>query len=333
MPENSALEFIGIFGGAALLDYVLGDPWALPHPVQVMGWGIQRYQTLALSWLKRPRPQRIAGIGLTLLLTGMSGLVAWGILAIARQLSPWLYGGCHIVILASCWAGRSLRQAAEDVLLPLGEGNLDQARSRLRLYVGRDTEALEEAEILRAVLETVAENSVDGVMAPLFYGLVGAIVPGLGAAPLAIAYKAVSTLDSMVGYREPPWTHLGWCSARTDDILTWMPCRLTVLTLALISGHPRRVWQLCQRDGPRDPSPNSGWSECAYAASLGVQLGGTNRYRGRIKQKPRVGEPHQPITPEIIRQGLHLTRTCFILWIILALGILGAWQWRMTGLN
>jgi adenosylcobinamide-phosphate synthase len=125
----------------------------------------------------------------------------------------------------------------------------------------------------------------------------------------------------MVGYREAPYTHLGWFSARLEDYLTWLPCRLTVMTLALLSGKPQQVWSICCRDGIKDPSPNSGWSECAYAAVLGVQLGGTNWYGGVAKQKPLLGEPINPITPAKIDRALQLTRYCFVLWLGVAIAI------------
>ena len=309
---------------AAVLDFVIGDPWRWPHPVQGMGWLITRYTQIMLKWGRSPRTQSVLGMVLTLGLVLGSGAIAWSLVAWIQLYSPILSGILETVLLASCFAGRSLRRAAEDVLTPLNQGNLDQARSRLSLYVGRDTQALDESEILRAVLETVSENSVDGVMAPLFYALLGLTIPAIGPVPLAIAYKAASTLDSMVGYRTPPYTHLGWSSAKTDDLLTWLPCRLTVLTLGVLSRHPLQVWRLCRRDAPQDPSPNSGWSECAYAASLGVRLGGDNMYRGVIQHKPFVGDNLYPVTPTIIRQGLQLTRHCFMLWVILTLAVLAA---------
>jgi adenosylcobinamide-phosphate synthase len=212
--------------------------------------------------------------------------------------------------------------AADDVLQPLIAGQLTQARSKLSQYVGRDTEKLDESEILRAVLETVTENATDGVTAPLFYAIVGAFVPGVGSAPLALAYKAASTLDSMIGYWNEPYTDLGWFSAQLEDRLTWLPCRLTVITLALLSGKPQEVWNLCLRDASKDPSPNSGWSECTYAAILGVQLGGTNWYQGVAKDKPFLGDPLDPITPAKIDQALELTRYCFLIWLGLAIAIL-----------
>jgi adenosylcobinamide-phosphate synthase len=305
---------------AALLDYLIGDPWNWLHPVQVMGWGIKQYTQLVLRAKLSPLMERLAGVGLAIGLVGLSGLSGWTIVWIADQVHPWLGAAVAAILLASCFAGRSLRRAAEEVLRPLKAGDLAEARSKLRLYVGRDTENLPEAEVLRAVMETVTENAVDGVMAPLFYALVGAMLP-IGAVPLAIAYKASSTLDSMVGYKEPPYRHLGWCSARLEDGLTWFPCRLTVLTLAVLSGKPHQVWQICCRDAPHDPSPNAGWSECAYAAVLGVQVGGKNQYRGVVKQKPLLGEPIQLITPERVHQATFLTRRNFLLW--LSIGLLG----------
>ncbi|MDY7016471.1 MAG: CobD/CbiB family cobalamin biosynthesis protein, partial [Cyanobacteriota bacterium] len=168
--------------------------------------------------------------------------------------------------------------------------------------------------------ETLAENTTDGATAPLFYAILGALVPGIGSLPLALAYKAASTLDSMVGYRTEPCADLGWFSAQLEDRLTWLPCRLTVAAIALFSGKPRRVWQLCRRDAPQDPSPNSGWSECAYAAALGVRLGGTNTYNGIVKEKPRLGESDRPITLDIIARSLALMRACLLLGLLVFLG-------------
>lgn len=302
---------------AALLDYWIGDPWDWWHPVQGMGWVIQLQTRLALRWLKSPLALRLAGIGLGLSLVVGSGLIGWGMAALTHTLHPILGLAAESGLLASCLAGRSLRDAALDVLQPLQAGDLELARSRLSRYVGRDTDRLDEPDVLRAVLETVTENATDGVLAPLFYAIVGAVL-GVGAVPFALAYKAASTLDSMVGYRTAPYTDLGWFSAKLDDWLTWVPCRLVVATLALQSGRPRQVWQLCCRDAPHDPSPNSGWSECAYAAILNVQVGGTNWYHGVAKQKPLLGDPVQPITPATITQALRLTRQCFLIWLAIA---------------
>ena len=304
---------------AASLDYLIGDPWGWPHPVRIMGWVITNSSQLVISYWHQQWKARLAGIGLGMGLIIGSGVVGWLMVRGANWLHPTVGMTLECILLASCFAGRSLRAAAVDVLEVLNKGQLEAARSKLSQYVGRDTEKLTELEILRAVLETVAENATDGVMAPLFYAIVGAFVPGVGSVPLALAYKAASTLDSMVGYRQEPYTNLGWFSAQLEDVLTWLPCRLTVITLALLSGKPLEICHLCYRDAAKDPSPNSGWSECAYAAILGVQLGGTNWYQGVAKHKPLLGNPVQLITTDKIYRALQLTRYCFLLWLAVAI--------------
>jgi adenosylcobinamide-phosphate synthase len=319
--KEETAAIVLVFG--AILDYLIGDPWGWIHPVQVMGSIITVLTKISLNWTQKKIPRRVAGIILGLGLIISVGVLAWLLIEWLSQVNFVLSLIVQIILLASCLAGRSLRQAAETVIAPLQAENLPLAREKISLYVGRDTDNLNPEEILRALLETVSENGVDGVTAPLFYALLGAFL-GLGAVPLACAYKAASTLDSMIGYRRQPYTHIGWFSAKCEDILTWLPCRLTVLTLALISGHPRRVLAICWRDARRDPSPNSGWSECVYGAILGVQLGGKNQYRGEIVEKPLLGENLYPITSATVRRALNLTRTCVLLWLAIAVMGLGA---------
>ena len=299
---------------AALLDALIGDPWNWVHPVQVMGWVIRHYCTLALKVCYRPIAQTLAGVGLATILIVGSSTIAYLLIQLAKTIHPVLGTAIEAVILASCFAGRSLRDAAHDVLNPVQTGDLITARQMLSRYVGRDTQDLVESEILRAVLETVAENSVDGVMAPLFWAIVGAFTP-VGPAVLAIAFKAASTLDSMVGYKKQPYRYLGTASAITDDVLTFIPCRLMVLTLGIMKRHPLRLWKQCAKDGSQDPSPNSGWSECAYAVALRVQLGGPNTYQGISRPKPLLGTPVRAITPEVVRSALLLNRRAFLSWL------------------
>jgi adenosylcobinamide-phosphate synthase len=300
---------------AAYLDYLIGDPWGWLHPVQVMGWGIDRFTQITLKYCHQPRSRRIAGVVLFWGAVLSAGGVSWLVIYACEWVHPWLSIVVQSIALASCFAGRSLRKAAEDVLTAVETEDLELARSKLSMYVGRDTDKLSILEIDRAIFETVTENAIDGVMAPLFYAIVGLFIPIVGALPLAMAYKAASTLDSMVGYRREPYADIGWFSAKSEDILTWLPCRFTVLTLSIISGKLLTVWRLCLRDANQDPSPNSGWSECAYAAALGVQVGGINYYRGQIQSKPLLGDHLQPITADIIQQALRLTRYNFLLWL------------------
>ncbi len=295
---------------AACLDFWIGDPWGWPHPVQAMGWVIGQYSDRIIKLEPPPLVMKLAGVGLgALVIGGTFGVSAVG-LALLAKVSVLLRWVVEAVLLASCFAGQSLRQAAEDVLSPLSIDMLTQAQEKLALYVGRDTAQLSADEVRRAVLETVSENAIDGVLAPLFYALVGALVGW--AAPVALAYKAASTLDSMVGYKEAPYTDLGWFSAKFEDALTWLPCRISVVTVALLSRKPKQVLQLCWRDARSDPSPNAGWSECAYAASLGVQIGGANTYRGQVKVKPLLGDATRPITKSVIEQALQITRWTFL---------------------
>ncbi|MDJ0531604.1 MAG: adenosylcobinamide-phosphate synthase CbiB [Xenococcaceae cyanobacterium MO_207.B15] len=303
---------------AAIWDYLIGDPDSWIHPVQLMGWIIQGCSQFVIQVTAQKSLRRIAGVILGLALILGSSCVGWLIIKGANIIHPWLGTGIEIMLLASCFAGKSLRVAAEAVLDTLKEADLVKARSQLSRYVGRDTENLSETEILRAILETVAENATDGVTAPLFYAIVGLFLPGVGSLPLALGYKAASTLDSMIGYRREPYSDIGWFSAQLEDRLTWIPCRLTVLTLAIFSGKPRQVLAICRRDAIVDPSPNSGWSECVYGAILGVQLGGVNTYGGVVKKKPLLGNGDRPITAEIIYEALKLTRYCFLSWLLLA---------------
>ena len=304
---------------AALEDYLIGDPWGWIHPVQVMGWIIQKYTALAIKFAQPGWQRRLSGVVLGVSLIIGSGLLGWLIVWQSTLVHPWLGIIMEIILLASCFAGKSLRVAVQDVLQEISSGDINAARSRLSLYVGRDTKDLSELEILRALLETVGENAVDGVTAPLFYAVLGAFIPEIGSLPQALAHKAASTLDSMVGYRREPYRDLGWFSAQLEDRLTWLPCRLTVITLSLFSGNPWQVLSICRRDGIKDPSPNSGWSECAYAAILRVQLGGNNTYQGVIREKPLLGNPLESISIGKIHRALGLTRYCFLLWLAIAI--------------
>ncbi len=307
--------------GSLLLDYAIGDPWHWYHPVQAMGAAIAVGKTLILRWGSRPWQQRLGGGILMVLVVAFSYGYAWGLIAIASQIDLGLGILVQTILLASCWGARSLRRAAEEVLDPLRAGNLVEARTWLSRYVGRDTQDLNQTEIVRAVVETVAENTPDGATAPFFYGLIGG-------APLAFAYKAVSTLDSMVGYRRDPYTYLGTIPARTEDVLTWIPARLTVLSVAMMQPDPVGFWRRCRSEAGMDPSPNSGWSEAAYAHALGVQLGGVNRYQGIPTCKPLLGQPQRPLDPEIIEASVNLLRRVMGIWILVGLGIrVGIWVW------
>ena len=278
---------------ACALDRLLGDPHSWLHPVQVMGGAIGILRRWAEAWSgDRPRRLRLAGLLITLLVVGTSVASGWLVERLAL-LVPWLGLPLLLVGMASALAGRSLEQAVANVLAALPD--LALARQRLAWIVGRDVTALEEPEILRAAAETAAENAVDGLFAPLFWLLVGATLWSRGLeswpGPLALAwgFKAASTLDSMLGYRRGRLQWLGTAGARLDDLLTWLPCRLVACSLPLAAGRATALPQLLVSalvDGAPDPSPNAGVSQAAYAHTLGVRLGGANRYPEGIRLKP-----------------------------------------------
>jgi adenosylcobinamide-phosphate synthase len=192
-------------------------------------------------------------------------------------------------LISTTIAIKGLASAGKSVKEPLAEGDLVRARKSLSMIVGRDTEHLEESEIVRGAVETVSENTVDGITAPLFWALIGG-------APLAMAYRAVNTLDSMVGYKNEQYFQFGWASARLDDIVNWLPARLTALTMWFSSlfirgSRHRDAWKITWSDAGKHPSPNSGWSEAMVAGLMGVQLGGVNYYKGRISERAQMGNP------------------------------------------
>jgi adenosylcobinamide-phosphate synthase len=228
------------------------------------------------------------------------------------------------IALASALAGRSLEQAVRDVLRALPD--LAEARTALSWIVGRDTTELSQAEIVRAAAETASENAVDGLFAPLFWMLVGAGLwsAGLSSAPGPLAltwgFKAASTLDSMLGYRQGRLQWLGTAGARLDDLLVWLPCRLVALSLPLAAGAGPggcfRGLASALRDGAPDPSPNAGVSQAAYAHAAGVQLGGLNRYGDQFKAKPLLAAGQPRPSAESVERMLALTGRLELLWLL-----------------
>jgi adenosylcobinamide-phosphate synthase len=285
---------------AVLLDLLLGDPRWLPHPVVFIG----RLITALEKTLRRlVANERAGGICLLVLTVGVTGGLGWLVLKGAWLLHP-AAGFILAVLLGwTCLAARSLHGESRLVAEALGRGDLGAAREALSRIVGRDTGNLTEPEIWRATVETVAENSSDGVIAPLFFLMAG------GPA-LALSYKAVNTLDSMVGYKTDRYLSFGWASARCDDLANWVPARLTgllmVLAAPLAGLSPTRAWWIMVRDCRNHASPNSGIPEAAAAGALGVQLGGTNHYFGKPVAKPTIGDPVRPLSREAYRGAVRL---------------------------
>ncbi|MEB3266846.1 MAG: CobD/CbiB family cobalamin biosynthesis protein [Cyanobacteriota bacterium] len=307
------------------LDRLIGDPHACPHPVQVMGLAITGLRRWAEAWAgDQPWRLRLAGGVLTLLVVGGSLLAGWGLERLAARW-PLAGGALLVVALASALAGASLRRAVREVLEALPD--LEVARARLAWIVGRDVEGLPEVEILRGAAETASENAVDGLFAPLLWMLLGAaLVAAVPAAPgplaLAWAFKAASTLDSMLGYRRGRLRWLGTAGARLDDLLTWPAARLVALSLPLAAGRPwqtARLWRRALADGAADPSPNAGLSQAAYAHAAAVRLGGSNRYGGEWRTKPLLAAEQPAADRHAVGRILALSDRLQLLWLLLPL--------------
>ena len=275
---------------AVTLDLLFGDPRRLPHPVV----GIGRVITALEKDLRQMvRNERLGGALLLLIVVVVTYVFVFILLKGAYSLSPYAGFAVAAILSWTCLAAHSLHQESKLVADRLLAGDLNGARRFLSRIVGRDTEQLDEPEIWRALVETVAENTSDGVIAPLFYLMLGG--PALG-----LAYKAVNTLDSMVGYKNAAYIRFGWASARFDDIVNYLPARLTgvLMTAAapLVGLSGWAALRILRRDGRNHSSPNSGIPEAAAAGALGVQLGGANRYFGAVVEKPTIGDPARELS-------------------------------------
>ncbi len=319
-------EIISIIAAAIIIDWIIGDPRWLPHPVILIGRGISGLERL---WLKLPgtaitdrpvdgaigdrdnpgleehaRKQRIRGVWLTVVITGASFIIVWGCCAALASLHPWLGYAAHIWLISTTIAVKGLKDAAMLVYEPLARGDLSEARRYVGYIVGRDTAELNEAEVSRAAVETVAENTIDAFVSPIVFAL-------LGGAPLAMFYRATNTLDSMVGYKNEKYRHFGWASARWDDVMNYIPARIGGLLLVLASllrggMSAARAWRAMKKFAGLHPSPNSGIPESVVAGALGIELGGLNRYGDRISERARMGWPLRLLNREDIRGAVKL---------------------------
>jgi adenosylcobinamide-phosphate synthase len=297
-----------------LLDQLLGDPPSVLHPVRWIGLLIQGLEYV----LRRCLPERLAGVVLVLLVVSATGFVAWALVLLVSKLHPLVWLGASAGLIYLGLAARGLADHARSVLAPLEKGDLISAREQLAKLVGRDTQELDGEQICRATIESVAENTTDGVVAPLFYAALGG--------PIALwAYKAINTLDSMVGYRNERYLRFGWAAARLDDLANFIPARLTLLLMPLAAGllgsAGRQALKVGWREGRKHPSPNAGFAEAAMAGALRVQLGGPSTYRGVLSDKPRLGEPIEELGVEKVRQAIRIMNGTAWLGMLVAVGI------------
>lgn len=291
-----------LLAAALLVDAALGEPPERLHPVVWMGRAISCFER-ATNGVKNPRSRLIAGVLIALALSALT----FSSTRLLLHLLPARWGGIvEVVLISTSLSMRGLGRAASAVETELDRGALPSARARVGEMVGRDTVHLDEAEVARAAIESVAENTSDGVVAPGMYAL------AFGA-PGALAYKAVNTLDSMIGHRSPPYRELGRASARLDDASNFLPARLTALSVAAVSGRPLEVISITRRYGPLTSSPNAGWAEAAFAGALGLRLGGTNYYGGVVRTGPLLGDGRRPQGRDVARSVALMRRCCLSL--------------------
>jgi adenosylcobinamide-phosphate synthase len=308
---------------ALLVDALLGEPPLTAHPVVLMGKAISAFEREALA-IKNARHARAAGALLAVTLPTLSFALVHAVLRLApRRLRPLLEVG----MLSTALSLRGLSRSALAVERELGDGNLPTARIRVGELVGRDTEHLSTNEVARAVVESVAENASDGVVAPMLYGL-------FFGAPGALAYKSVNTLDSMVGHPHPPYKNLGWAPARLDDLANLIPARFTVLLTAAASGSPRSAaatLEAARLYGSLTRSPNAGWSEAAFAGALQLRLGGANSYGGVVREGPILGDGRLPEARDIRRVVRLMRRACLLFSALITFAPDKALDWAGAG--
>lgn len=298
-----------------LLDALLGDPHGFPHPVRWIGRLIAALEKqLRKCFPKTARGEQAAGILLAVLTVGISGGCAWALLFAAGRVHRLLAFALEILMSYQLVAARSLCTESRKVAAELRKGDLAAARTAVSMIVGRDTERLTPTQVAKAAVETVAENASDGVIAPLFYLL-------LGGAPLGFCYKAVNTLDSMVGYQNEAYLHFGRCSAKLDDLANWVPARLSALLMVcaawLLRMDGRGAFRIWKRDRRCHASPNSAQTEAVCAGALGVQLAGNASYGGKLVKKPTIGDDLRPVTERDIDSANRLMYAASLL----ALGV------------
>lgn len=294
-----------------ILDLIFGDPQWFPHPVRAIGWIIRKLEAFLAGCVPN---KRLGGCLLSFIVIAGTFFFTLSIIKLGNFINPYLGFAISVFFIYTSLATRDLIVESTQVYKNLKTGVLETARRKLSLIVGRDTAGLKEKEIIRATVETVSENIVDGILSPLFYAFIGG-------APLAMAYKAVNTLDSMVGYKNEKYIDFGWSSARLDDVINFIPARISSSLIAvssfILGKRSGNSLKTAIRDGNKHPSPNSGYPEAAMAGALGVRLGGPSTYGGRLYVKPYIGKEENSMQPQLINEALAITFTSSILALLI----------------
>lgn len=301
------------------LDLLFGDPHWMPHPVRAMGTLIAGLEKpLRAVFPKTPKGELTAGVFLVILTAGISTGAAVVLLWLCAQIHPWLAFAAETLLCYQLLAARSLRDESVKVYKALRDGTLGDARKAVSMIVGRDTDRLDETGVAKAAVETVAENTSDGVIAPLLF-------LAIGGAPLGVLYKSINTMDSMVGYKNDRYLYFGRAAAKLDDLVNFIPARLAGILLCLAARPAgfdgRNAWRIFWRDRKNHKSPNSAHTEAAAAGALDVQLAGSNYYFGKLVVKPTIGDPLRPVEPADILRCNRLMYAGTFLAMVLCCGL------------
>ncbi|MBN8049415.1 MULTISPECIES: adenosylcobinamide-phosphate synthase CbiB [Paraclostridium] len=301
---------------AYLLDLVIGDPYSFPHPVRFIGNLIRFTEGKIRIIFKSKKQLKIGGFLLWTITVGFTALVTNLILNLLC-INNIFYVIIASIILYTTLSTKCLADEAKKIYEVLKTGDIEKSRKQLSYIVGRDTTSLNENEIIRATVETVAENTVDGIISPMMYGFIGGPV-------LAMAYKAINTLDSMVGYKNEKYGDIGFVSAKIDDIANFIPARITpffmMIASFILGFNSKKSIKIAMRDRKNHKSPNCAYAEGAVAGALEVQLGGTNMYFGEKVYKPTIGDKDRELEAEdILRTNKIMYLTSFIALVIFSI--------------
>ena len=308
-----------------VLDLLIGDPHWLYHPIRLVGALISALEKLLRGvFPKNKNGELAAGVFLLALTAGITTGCAWGLLYLAGRIHPWVRFALETVMCYQLLATKALKDETMKVYTALSQGNLKQARYAVSMVVGRDTEVLDETGVTKAAVETVAENASDGVIAPLLF-------LAIGGAPLGFFYKAVNTMDSMVGYKNDKYLYFGRAAARFDDVLNYIPARLSGALMSAAASFcgldAGNAWKIFLRDRRNHSSPNSAHTEAAAAGALHIQLAGNAYYFGKLYEKPTIGDPDRPVEYEDIRRVNRLLYATAVLTLIVFMVVKGVVLW------
>lgn len=306
---------------AFLIDTIIGDPRTKYHPVVLMGKLIALLEHCFYRADDSDNKKFVMGIMLVIITLLISYEVAAAIMMLSYQI-PFSWGSAAVggLLLSFTISPNSLAKAGKGIYALLIMGELTEAREKVGWIVGRDTKDLDDAEIARATIETIAENTVDGIIAPLFFFVLGGV-------PLAVLYRAANTMDSMIGYKNEKYLYFGRGAAKLDDVLNYIPARITAMLFlfsALILGFDyRNAYRIMQRDAAKHPSPNGGYAEATMAGALHIRLGGMNSYFGRKSFRAYMGDAMVLIVPQHIMAAIRMMYTATVLFIIVLYTMFG----------